>query len=916
MVKKLHWRPGARESKKKIGLQFSEKMVGYISATEDFVLGEKRGRAEGNYLSFEVTISITDIEDFSKLSGHQAILEGFVSSKIWGEKIPIHQGKFSLFIIDKETGQRQMTYSFCFPSEQGENYFLYGYKVIAPDPQKIDFWDDLTTLYTRIYQGSSPAGKIIGSGILRFQLTSLPAMLASYKVIPPPPLGQKMKIINKFFSFCYGELRDTYLRKFTPFYYTGYENLILTGQLRSKSGAEYPFCFFSGIHDKDFPWGDEESFWDMALVIQKNEKEWLKLALTDRVIEGLYLDVEKGEYQYAGPLFHIKEGQQLFRSELQRKNLPAHLEKVKIKMALHFAAERYTTVNIPFRLIKKNEQILKKGKGRNLAEWLPRLNSLGFTLTPFRIFSGQGKIEIEEGDLQEEYSLIPEKTIGEAEKATLHNLRWPKLAYKYNCQLSPPCPDIFLNLQTDVLWKKRRDFRDKLEETIGQMVKQFVSWRLRLQPGEGQKISERSTPPFWQKEKSILELINDHFPTAVLKRQISEKHDHQGHIYLGLEEETDPLNLGSINSEKVVKVAAIKNQNKFRALDEVLAQTDFFDKLAQAQQSAKKSQEEFSIIIKPNFMFMYSLNDPSTYTDPELIEYLIDRIYERGYRHIACAEARSTYGTFFTNREVKTVAHYIGLKEKNYRLIDLSEDLVEFSFSGKLGQHYVNRQWQQADFRISFAKNKTHSYAFYTLAIKNIYGALPLENKFFEYHHQRDIFETTIAFIQAFPVHFALIDAHLSADGPFGIFADKSPNLTQTIIGSEDLVAADWIGAAKMGLDPLVSDYMKKAVEAFGKPHIQVIGDRSVYPHWVNVSDIIPLFAFNVLDRQYYFGNLFYSLFAYMDEFFQYKDPGLGRKFARELAQPLKTLFFQKVRKGELNQDLNRELFSSLTKLL
>jgi len=51
----------------------------------------------------------------------------------------------------------------------------------------------------------------------------------------------------------------------------------------------------------------------------------------------------------------------------------------------------------------------------------------------------------------------------------------------------------------------------------------------------------------------------------------------------------------------------------------------------------------------------------------------------------------STYGTFFTNREVKTVAEYIGLKGRNYRIIDLSEDLEEFQYSGKLGKHYVNR---------------------------------------------------------------------------------------------------------------------------------------------------------------------------------------------------------------------------------
>jgi uncharacterized protein (DUF362 family) len=262
---------------------------------------------------------------------------------------------------------------------------------------------------------------------------------------------------------------------------------------------------------------------------------------------------------------------------------------------------------------------------------------------------------------------------------------------------------------------------------------------------------------------------------------------------------------------------------------------------------------------------------------------------------------------------VKTVAHHIGLTEKNYRVIDLSENLEDYQYSGNLGNHYVNREWKQADFRIAFAKNKTHSYARYTLCLKVIYGALPMENKFLEYHHKRDIYSTTVEYMQRFPIHFGLIDAHISADGPFGIFADKKPNLTETIIGSEDLVAADWIGAAKMGLDPMVSDYMKQAVEAFGKPQIKLTGDRSIYPDWVNVTDVIPAAAFGVLDKNYYFGNLFYSVFSYMEPFFQYKDPGFGREFLRKLADPLKDLFFQTVRKGVISAELNEKLYRLFT---
>ena len=111
----------------------------------------------------------------------------------------------------------------------------------------------------------------------------------------------------------------------------------------------------------------------------------------------------------------------------------------------------------------------------------------------------------------------------------------------------------------------------------------------------------------------------------------------------------------------------------------------------------------------------------------------------------------------------------------------------------------------------------------------------------------------------------------------------------------------------------MVSDYMKRAVEAFGKPQIRMVGDRTIYPDWVNVIDCMPLVAFGTLDRNYFFGNLFYSVFAYMEDFFQYKDPGVARRFTRILADPIQSLFFQKVEQGKLDAEANRRLFDLFT---
>ena len=60
-----------------------------------------------------------------------------------------------------------------------------------------------------------------------------------------------------------------------------------------------------------------------------------------------------------------------------------------------------------------------------------------------------------------------------------------------------------------------------------------------------------------------------------------------------------------------------------------------------------------------------------------------------------------------------------------------------YNYGGRLGNHWVGPTWRDADFWISFAVNKTHVSSYYTLTLKNLYGCLPVQNKFKEYHKIR-----------------------------------------------------------------------------------------------------------------------------------------------------------------------------------
>jgi len=244
---------------------------------------------------------------------------------------------------------------------------------------------------------------------------------------------------------------------------------------------------------------------------------------------------------------------------------------------------------------------------------------------------------------------------------------------------------------------------------------------------------------------------------------------------------------------------------------------------------------------------------------------------------------------------VKEMAAYLGFDGKaGYEVVDMTEDATEIrDFPAPLGRHPVSDVWRDADFRISFAKNKTHAYAYYTLTLKNIYGALPLANKFKEYHCDRDIYGPAIQYLQEFPVHYGLVDAYLSADGPFGIFADTEPNRTQTVIGGADLVAVDWVAASKMGLDPMIRRYMQLAVEKFGKPAIELIGDGSPYLPWLNVPVALTMAAHGGMDANHRFGNLIYMISAQMDEkHFEHKSKAPHVVLLRKLTRPIRDTFF------------------------
>jgi uncharacterized protein (DUF362 family) len=886
-----------------IGLEFSEQMSGWIGQREtDFDAGRIAGERAGTNIIFDLKISIYDIERFLDISDHTARLTGTVTFEKLGGKFPIRDGVFNLFTLDPNTGVRKMIYCFRFTAPDGQTYFLHGYKEVKSDWGPFDLIPDMTTLFTKIHKGQDATGVLYGAGELFFKLRDLPSMMSSMTVTGNASIKQKFDVIKAFGYFALGILKEEYLHDINPLYDTEYENLILSGQLKLENGDLTPFFFVSGAHEKGFPWGDGESFGDIMLLIGDEKLGFKRYCISKRLLEGLRISVAHGSYSYQGPIFELTEGYATSFSEMS--SAAANLVECQASFRIEFDGTKFDLPPFPFVLSEDLGQLADIWNKLEPAirEMLPIDRPLGIHIVPYTVAVKDGRLSINKGGSHTSYEIQIDKTFGEAEKSTFRNIKEPTLLYGYICGLQSEDKIARVQIHSNALRTQRqRWIKDHLEAFMGALISHIGSKEILLKDGKlkisnlalGQKDGGAGVPGFVKLGPPLIEVNNDHFPTANFQRRIIQVRDSEGKNCFALEEDMDLMRLEPINSGSRATVVAAKHDDSIAALDEVLERTEFFKILEDKFNKSGKSKDNFSIIIKPNFMFAYNKDDHTTYTDPKLVNHLVRVIKDEGFSNITVVEAQSTYGEYFDKRSVKEVAEYVGYDvtgNSGYKLVDLTLGKSEEQHLGPhLGSHPVPLTWRDADFRISFAKNKTHAYAFYTLTIKNIYGALPLPNKFKEYHCDRDIYYTTMEYLKAFPVDFGLVDAYVSADGPFGIFADSEPNPTHTIIGGANLVAVDWIAATKMGIDPMISDYMRLAVEAFGKPRINLIGDRSVYKPWLNVPVILTLFTHYGLDANYHFGYLFYMMGCYMDEsHFNFKSKNDFILEGRKILKPLK----------------------------
>jgi uncharacterized protein (DUF362 family) len=301
-------------------------------------------------------------------------------------------------------------------------------------------------------------------------------------------------------------------------------------------------------------------------------------------------------------------------------------------------------------------------------------------------------------------------------------------------------------------------------------------------------------------------------------------------------------------------VGVTRGSNKFESFKELLRITNFDDTLSQEFEKSKKNKSDFKIIIKPNMMTYVSHKGyEAIVTDKELVENLVDHMIQLGFSDISVCESQIDVGRMLKNHNVHFVSQQIGYKPGGrYKIVDLTLESLPFKYAykGKNGKikkwkDKVGKTWKEADFRITFAKLKTHEHDWMTLGLKNVYGCFPRPGKVCNYHIKNEVFDVTARMLFNFPLHFCLIDGWVGSDG-FQGYKLANPKPLKMLFGGKDTVAVDTEVFKRAGLNPKKSRFLDRTVAQLSDgqfPEYVVKGDEKTLLKdtcdWENLEDKI-----------------------------------------------------------------------------
>jgi cholesterol oxidase len=189
-------------------------MKGFVTETDgtlSFDEAYKNGKDKNNHFDFILTIISDNVENMLNDEQHEAKMVGSVLSKsLSREPLTVTEGVFNLFVKDEKNKKTlKMKYRMNMTSEEGNEFYFEGFKLIHDDPG-FDMWKDTTTLFITIFEGNSNTGLIVAKGILKIKPSDLTKQMVSMKVTNASSLQEEIKWQAKFGKFFSENIFDIY----------------------------------------------------------------------------------------------------------------------------------------------------------------------------------------------------------------------------------------------------------------------------------------------------------------------------------------------------------------------------------------------------------------------------------------------------------------------------------------------------------------------------------------------------------------------------------------------------------------------------------------------------------------------------------------------------------------------------------
>jgi cholesterol oxidase len=209
-------RPRSAPATRRVGLEFTETMRGFVATGEsipqDFAGAASAGKAAGSALDFTATIASDDLDEMLQNREHRARLHGSVTAPALSpEPIRVTHGTFELLTRDPDDPRaRRMTYRMPMTTVSGERLYLHGYKHVRDDKNGLDLWPDTTTLFVTVHAGADDTGRVVARGVLTIHPKDFATQLRTFKITNAGSLLRRLKAAADFGRFFAGALYDTY----------------------------------------------------------------------------------------------------------------------------------------------------------------------------------------------------------------------------------------------------------------------------------------------------------------------------------------------------------------------------------------------------------------------------------------------------------------------------------------------------------------------------------------------------------------------------------------------------------------------------------------------------------------------------------------------------------------------------------